>query len=156
MRHSLNILRWRYYLPKLFNYLSIREISSERTRNPYTIETQLELSLSTPPDVSLTNNYPSMLTEHNTIGYRYIFTAFPFPSSASPDLIVMKSSNKTIEIRTFRQEKGFIPSVLGPFLGLWGPLYIVTPCTVTLSQKAGFMVQKIDNSHILINTLLHS
>ncbi len=44
-------------------------------------------------------------------------------------------------MRTFRQELGLMPSVLGP-LGLLDGLLIVTPCIVTLSQNAGLIVQK--------------
>ena len=72
--------------------------------------------------------------------------AFPYlrPSASRPDLMVIQSSPTLIkqsEIRTFRQELGLIPSVFGP-LGLLDGLLMVTPCIVTLSQKAGLTVQK--------------
>lgn len=67
--------------------------------------------------------------------------AFPYlrPSASRPDLMVMQSSPTLIkqsEMRTFRQELGLMPSVLGP-LGSLDGLLIVTPCIVTLSQNAG-------------------
>ena len=116
----------------------------------------------TPPDISLPITTPPCPESITQLVIVIFSQAFPYfrPSASRPDLIVIQSSPTLIkqsEIRTFRQEDGFIPSVLGPF-GSFEGLLIVTPCTVTLSQKAGFIVQKgeLIIFTFSINTLAHS
>src|SRR5690349_14635406 len=59
---------------------------------------------------------------------------------STPDLSVIQSSPTStwqLEICTFRQESGLMPSVLGES----GGLRIMTLLTVTHSQRTGLMVQ---------------
>src|SRR5262245_8944666 len=109
------------------------------TRIPISVprKTQLEtVTFRTPPDISLPIVTPPCPLYITQLVIVISSEALPIlrPSSLVPDLIAMQSSPTSIrqlEICTFLQASGLMPSVLGDGTGA----SIVTPSTRTLSHS---------------------